>query len=70
VPELELGQTADEGPEFLVFLGRETRRSGVTVLEALVLGKRGVELGSQKSEEEIQEINAERIGDCDLRFQR
>lgn len=65
VPELELRQTADEWPEFLVLLGREAGGSGVTVLKALVLGKRGVEFGSQESEEEIQEINAERIGDCE-----
>lgn len=63
VPELELRQTADEWPEFLVLLGREAGGSGVTVLKALILGKRGVEFGSQESEEEIQEINAERVGD-------
>lgn len=70
MPELELRQTADEGPELLVFLGREAGGSSITILETLVLGKRGVKLGSQESEEEVQEINAQCIGDCDLRFQR
>lgn len=70
VPELELGQTADEGPELLVLLGREAGGSGVTVLETLVLGERRVELGRQESEEEVQEVNAECVGDCDSRLRR
>lgn len=70
MPELELGETADEGTELLILLGREAGGSSVTVLETLVLGERRVELGSQESEEEVQEVNAECVGDCDLRLRR
>lgn len=70
VPELELWETADEGSELLVLLGREAGGSCVTVLETFVLGEGGVELGSEESEEEVQEIDAECIGDCDLKLQR
>lgn len=70
MPELELRQTSDEGTKLLVLLGREAGGPGVTVLKTLVLGERGVELGSQESEEEVQEVNSECIGDCDSRSQR
>lgn len=63
VPKLELWQTADERPELLILLGREAGGTRITVLETLVLGEGGVELGSQESEEEVQEINSERISD-------
>ena len=69
MPELEFRQTADEGPELLVLLGREAGGPGVTVLQTLVLGERGVELGGQEGEEEVQEIDAECIRDCDSRSQ-
>jgi hypothetical protein len=69
MPELELWQTTDERPELLVLLGREAGGAGVTVLKTLILSERGVELGSQESEEQVQEIDAECIGDCDGRWQ-
>jgi len=64
VPELELWQTADERSELLVLLGGQAGGSRVTVLETLILGKRGVELGSQEGKEEVQKIDSESIGDC------
>lgn len=64
VPELELGQTADEGPELVILLGGKAGRSaGVTVLHTLILCERGVELGCQESEEQVEEVNAESVGD-------
>jgi hypothetical protein len=53
VPELELGEPADEGTELVVLLGGEARGSGVAVFEALVLCEGGVELGLEEEEEEV-----------------
>lgn len=66
MPEFELWETADEGPELLILFGGEAGGSRITVLKAFVLGQRGIEFGGQEGEEEIQEINAKRIGDCKL----
>ena len=67
-PELELGQAADEGAELLVLLdGQRGAAAGAgraAVLERLVLGERGVELGLQEGEEEVEEVDAEGVGDC------
>lgn len=64
VPELELGQAADEGAELIVLLGGEAG-GGVTVLEAFVLGEGGVEFGLKEEQEEVQEVDAEGVGDCE-----
>lgn len=62
MPELELGQPADEGPELLVLLGRE--RADRAVLHLVVDGLVGrVELGLQEGEEEVEQVDAERV--CD-----
>jgi len=64
VPELELGQAADERSELVVLLGGKAGRgAGVAVLQAFILCERGVELGCQESEEEVKEVNSESIGD-------
>lgn len=65
MPELELGETADERSEFLVLLGREAGGTGITVLETLVLGERGIELGSQEGKEEVQKVDSKGVGDCE-----
>ncbi len=58
IPELELGQAADERPELLVLLGRQ--RAGRPVLHLIVHQfVRRVELGLQKGEEEVEEVDAE-----------
>lgn len=44
VPELEFGETADEGPELVVLFVREAWAC-VTVFEAFVLSEGGVEFG-------------------------
>lgn len=64
VPELELRQTTDERSEFLVLLGGEAGGPRITILKTFILGKRGVELGSQEGKEEVQEVNAKSIGHC------
>lgn len=61
VPKLELGQPADKRPELLVLLGRQAAR--IAVLHALILLERGVEFGRQEGEEEVQQVDAERV--CD-----
>lgn len=63
VPELEFGKTADEGPELVVrFAGKAG--AGIAVFETLILGEGGVEFGSQEGEEQVQEVDAECVGDC------
>jgi hypothetical protein len=62
VPELELREAADEGAELVVLLGGEAG-GGVTILEAFVLGERGVEFGLKEEQEEVQEVDAESV--CD-----
>lgn len=62
VPELELGQSADEGAELLVLLGGE--RPDRAVLHVVVHGLVGrVELGLQEGEEQVEQVDAERV--CD-----
>lgn len=61
IPELELGQPADEWSKLLVLLGGETASGPILhlIIENIV---RRVELGLQESEEQIEQVNAERIG--------
>jgi hypothetical protein len=62
VPELELGQAADEGAELLVLLGREGADGAILhVVVERIVGR--VELGLEEGEEQVQEVDAERI--CD-----
>ena len=62
VPELELGKSADEGAELLVLLGRQAARGPVFHLTVYrIVGR--VELGRQESEEHVEEVDAERVGD-------
>lgn len=57
MPELEFGESSDEGSELFVFLGGEAS-AGVAVLEAFVLGEGGVDFGLEECEEEVEEIDA------------
>lgn len=57
VPELELGEATDEGPELVVLLGGQAG-GGVTVFQALVLRERRVELGLQEKKEEVEQVDA------------
>jgi hypothetical protein len=62
VPELELGKATDEGLELLVRLGGQGADGTVLhVIVELVVG--GVELGLQEGEEEVEEVDTERISD-------
>lgn len=65
MPELELWETTDEGSEFLVLLGGEAGGPRITVLQTLILRERGVELGSQERKEQVQQVNAECVGNCE-----
>lgn len=64
VPELELGKATDEGAELVVLLGGKAG-GGVTVLKAFVLGEGGVEFGLKEEQEEVQEVDAEGVCDCE-----
>ena len=65
MPELELRQAAHEGLEFLVVLGREGGglARGDAVFHVGVLLERGVEFGADECEEEVEEVDAEGVGD-------
>jgi hypothetical protein len=65
VPELKLGKAADERLELLVALGGErrcTRRHAV--FHVRVRLEAGVEFGRDEGQEEVEEVDAERVGDC------
>ena len=63
VPELELGQAADEWAELLVALGREGADGAVLhlVVERIV-GR--VELGLQEGEEQVEQVDAQGVCNC------
>lgn len=60
VPELELGQSTDKGSELLVALGREGAHAVLHVRFEVIVG--GVELGLEEGEEEVEQVDAERVG--------
>jgi hypothetical protein len=62
VPELELGQPAHKRPELLVLFRRES--ACISVFHALILLERRVKFRRQKREEEVQQVDAERVCDC------
>lgn len=62
VPELELGETADERTEFVVLLHGQAGSGGVAVFQTLILRQGGVELGLQEEEEEVEQVDAEGVG--------
>lgn len=68
IPELELWQAANKGPKFLVLSGRrgERRFSCFTELRIL-LGHScliaRVKLGLQEGEEEVEQVDAQRVAD-------
>jgi hypothetical protein len=61
VPKLELGKSADEGLELLIALGRQSAyRAILHIIVGLFIGR--IEFGLQESKEQVQKVNAERIG--------
>lgn len=63
VPELELGQAADEGAELLVALGRQRADGAVLhVVVESVVGR--VELGLQEGQEQVEQVDAQGVGHC------
>lgn len=61
MPELELGQTSDERPEFLVSFGGEAASAAVLHLGIEYIAGR-VKFGREESEKHIEEVDAERVG--------
>ena len=61
MPELELGKTADEGPELVVLLGGQAG-GRVTVFQAIILGAGRVPFWLEEEEEEVEEVDAESVG--------
>jgi hypothetical protein len=55
MPELELGQSPNEGTKLLILLRGQTRLS---ILQSLVLIQRRIEFRLQKGEEEIEQVDA------------
>lgn len=62
MPKLELGKAADEGPELLVLLGGEGTDRAVLHFRVERI-TRGVELGREEGEEEVEKVDAEGVGD-------
>lgn len=62
VPELELGEASNKGPELLV-LPRGEGADGAVLHFVIKRIARGVELGRQEGEEQIQQVDGQRIGD-------
>lgn len=61
VPELELGESSNEGLELLILLGGESAHGAILHL-IVDLFVRGVKLGLQEGQEQVQQVDAERIG--------
>uniref|UniRef100_A0A1Y1KKZ9 Uncharacterized protein n=1 Tax=Photinus pyralis TaxID=7054 RepID=A0A1Y1KKZ9_PHOPY len=61
VPKLELGKTPNEGLELLILLGREGPYGTIFhVLVDRIVGR--VKFGLEESQKQVEQINAERIG--------
>ena len=60
MPELELRQPPDERPELFVLLRRQR---ALTVFDALILSQAGIELRLKEGEEQVEEVDAEAVGD-------
>lgn len=60
MPELELGQTADKRTELIILIGGEAAHSAIFEIVTL---ESGIEFGLEKSEEEVEEVDADRV--CD-----
>lgn len=63
VPELKLGKAADEGPELLILPGGESSHGAILhlIIDRIV---RGVNLGRQECQEQVEEIDGKGVGDC------
>lgn len=61
VPELELGESSNEGLKLLILLGGESAHGAILHL-IVDLFVRGVKLGLQEGQEQVQQVDAERIG--------
>ena len=62
VPELELGQAPDKGPELLILSRRESAHGAV--FHALVLFDGRVEFRLEEGEEEVEEVDCQGVAYC------
>lgn len=62
MPEFELGKSPYERPELIILLRRQWCRR-LAVFESFVLGQAGVKLRLQEGEEEVQEVDPQRVRD-------
>lgn len=65
MPELELGKTAHERSELVVGFGGEDGVVGAAFLHILGLFKGRVELGGYEGEEEVEQVDAQGVCDCE-----
>jgi hypothetical protein len=67
MPELELGQPPDKRPELLILLGGQGAPAGLSVraavLQPLILRQRRIEFRLQEGEKEVQQVDAQAVGD-------
>lgn len=59
MPELELGQPANKRTELLILFRRER---GFTIFETFILSEGGVEFWLEEGQEEVEEVDAETVG--------
>lgn len=61
MPKLELGKSSDKWSEFIILLCGKSR--GLAVLQPFILRQTGVEFRLQECEEQVQQVDAETVGD-------
>jgi hypothetical protein len=60
VPELKFREPSDERPEFIILLCGQSR---LAVFESFILGQARIELGLQKGEEEVEQVDTQAVRD-------
>lgn len=62
---MKLGKAADEGPELLILPGGQSSHGAILhlIIDRIV---RGVNLGRQECQEQVEEIDGKGVGDCIL----
>lgn len=62
MPELELWQASNERPELIVLALRQRRGATFEAIVGVGGSNRGIEFRGEEGEEEVEEVNAQRIG--------
>lgn len=63
VPKFEFWQSSYERAELFVLFRGQCGLRGISVFKAFVLREGWIEFGLEKSEEEVQEVDAQRVAD-------